>query len=885
MKKYLPLLHLFFLTTAALAQLPASRTNTNASDTAINQLKCPPALLYRLRNKATTQQHAYIAALQDTAAFQRFATSHSEKIQIKGIWRDAQVYFFYTSDSFFYTSILPLSYLVFADSRTTLPQPELAIGNYNHSFNTINKAQAVYPSLTATGLTVSVKENLFDTTDIDFRQRIQPTTIASAITSSHASTIATLIGGAGNTYYTSTGVVKGITLSSASYEVLLPDTDAYARYGIHVQNHSYGVGIENYYGADAAAYDISMLKDTLLLHVFSSGNAGTTAAASGSYKGISNYANITGSFKMAKNSIVAGSQDASFAVPALSSRGPAYDGRIKPELVAYGEDGSSGAAALVSGAALFLQDAYRSEHTNTLPASALVKAVLINSATDIGNPGPDYTSGYGALNLWRAATTLFNRQYLYGQVQQGNTVSFPLTVPAQAANLKITLVWNDTAAAANAATALVHDLDLVLYHPETASTWQPWILHSTAHADSLALPAGTGRDSLNVAEQITLPAPAPGTYQLQVKGYRLTGTQPFYIAYQWDTLQQFNWTSPVHTDHFLPGDGNIFKWDYNGTATTGELAISYDQGAHWQVIAPAVNLKAPYYRWAAPDTFVTAIARIRAGSQSFVSEQFTICYQPYPAVGFSCNDSLLLYWHPLPGATFYRLYQLQNKYLQPVQEHISDTSIIIYHPAANASYYAIAPVTGDGVTGSSSYAIDYQMQGAACYFNTLLADMQPGNTGLINVQLGSLYNLSTVSIEKRTRDGWQNLHTYPISAATSYTVSDSNLVTGPNTYRSALTTINGGKIYSDAASLYYWAGDDFIIYPTPVSATGQLQLLSRDPFNKTAILYQSNGRKVWQRPVNNSLEQFSMAGLAAGVYFLVIQDEGKKLAVKKVVVQ
>jgi hypothetical protein len=36
-------------------------------------------------------------------------------------------------------------------------------------------------------------------------------------------------------------------------------------------------------------------------------------------------------------------------------KGPAFDGRIKPEMVAFGIDGSSGAAALVSGVAILLQ--------------------------------------------------------------------------------------------------------------------------------------------------------------------------------------------------------------------------------------------------------------------------------------------------------------------------------------------------------------------------------------------------------------------------------------------------------------------------------------------------------------------------------------------------
>src|SRR4030095_10435784 len=126
----------------------------------------------------------------------------------------------------------------------------------------------------------------------------------------------------------------------------------YQQYNVSVQNHSYGTGIENFYAADAMAYDASVITRSTLTHVFSAGNSGGSASASGIYTGITGFANLTGSFKMAKDIITVGHTDSFGIVLPLSSRGPAYDGRLKPELVAFGEDGSSGAAAIVSGIVL-----------------------------------------------------------------------------------------------------------------------------------------------------------------------------------------------------------------------------------------------------------------------------------------------------------------------------------------------------------------------------------------------------------------------------------------------------------------------------------------------------------------------------------------------------
>ena len=98
----------------------------------------------------------------------------------------------------------------------------------------------------------------------------------------------------------SKGAAWGALLTSSDYASLLPDADAvYQQNKLSVQNHSYGTGIENFYGTDAVAYDMTVKNTPVLLHVFSAGNSGTLASASGPYSAIQGFANLTGSFKMA----------------------------------------------------------------------------------------------------------------------------------------------------------------------------------------------------------------------------------------------------------------------------------------------------------------------------------------------------------------------------------------------------------------------------------------------------------------------------------------------------------------------------------------------------------------------------------------------------------
>src|SRR5262249_48712804 len=118
------------------------------------------------------------------------------------------------------------------------------------------------------------------------------------------------------------------------------------------------------------------------------------------------------------------------AMADFSSRGPCEDGRIKPDVVAPGtwisslqsasasdelawapidsyyqyQGGTSQAGPHASGAAAVFVQYYRETHGNATPSPALVKAALINSATDMDDafgtePTPNMDEGWGRLDL------------------------------------------------------------------------------------------------------------------------------------------------------------------------------------------------------------------------------------------------------------------------------------------------------------------------------------------------------------------------------------------------------------------------------------------------------------------------------------------------------
>jgi hypothetical protein len=268
------------------------------------------------------KDYIFLIETSNAISLENFIDQHKTEARIL-TKRGEKLFRIKTSISFVMRKLINEEEVVSVDVKLSSPKEESVVNDYDNSVNDINLFFAKYPTINGNGLTVSVKENLFDTTDIDFKNRYKPTTLNSNEITTHATTMATLIGGGGNSFYTGKGIARGCSLSSDNYVVLLPETDSvYKHYNISVQNHSYGVGIENFYGSDAAAYDLSMIDDAVLLHVFSAGNSGDLTDTIGQYKNLNGFANITGSFKQAKNILIVGSVDSFYNVTLLSSKGP-----------------------------------------------------------------------------------------------------------------------------------------------------------------------------------------------------------------------------------------------------------------------------------------------------------------------------------------------------------------------------------------------------------------------------------------------------------------------------------------------------------------------------------------------------------------------------------
>jgi subtilisin family serine protease len=244
----------------------------------------------------------------------------------------------------------------------------------------------------------------------------------------------------------------------------------------------------------------------------------------------------------------------------FSSWGPTDDGRIKPDIVANGVtlesasgqandrylsmSGTSMSSPSACGAAALLVQQYANLFPGQAMRAATLKGLLIHTADDLGNTGPDYRNGWGHINTLTAANLLHARanqpdtpRLFERTLSRSQTLSIPFNWDGLSA-IHATLSWTDPppATAINnphdtRTPVLVHDLDLRIQAPD--GTWRdPFVMPfvGTWSQASMNATAVTGTNRTDNVEQVRIPSPTlPGTYRAVIShaGSLAAGGQAF----------------------------------------------------------------------------------------------------------------------------------------------------------------------------------------------------------------------------------------------------------------------------------------------------------------------------------------------------------------------
>ncbi|MEZ5425653.1 MAG: S8 family serine peptidase [Pyrinomonadaceae bacterium] len=318
-----------------------------------------------------------------------------------------------------------------------------------------------------------------------------------------------------------------------------------------ITNNSWGAGTNgNAYDSRAALWD-GLVQDASLASsidpiniVFSAGNSGTSGLTrpkmAKNIIAVANSENIRNEF---------GGTNANNIndLRASSSRGPAADGRIKPDITAPGtyitgsragscgsvtncfdanhaySIGTSHAAPQIAGVAALFTQFWKNNNGGNKPSPALVKAAILNSGQEINGVGssspiPNGDEGWGLVNMKFIFNTGVPIKYIDQTVEfsdPGNNTQITGTVGDGSKPVRVTLVWTDPPAVSDP--TLINNLDLTV-------TIGGNVYRGNVFSGGVSQTGGAA-DSVNNIENVFLPAgtPAGTPFTIEISASALNG--------------------------------------------------------------------------------------------------------------------------------------------------------------------------------------------------------------------------------------------------------------------------------------------------------------------------------------------------------------------------
>jgi len=619
-------------------------------------------------------------------------------------------------------SIMALADLPYVRYIELKPEPgkkEDDMGKSLNRSNIINSHIAGGLRFDGTGVNIAVNDD-GDVEHIDIHGRDRQ--LAGGLGGTHGDGVTGIACGAPNLNPKYGGMAPGAGIFLRSYNANMPGTvTLFNSDTVVAYNSSYSNGCNAGYTATTELVDREIHQNLPLIQIFSAGNSNNNDCG---YGAGNQWGNITGGHKMGKNVMATANLFPDATLVASSSRGPANDGRIKPDISANGQNqvslngvngyagfgGTSGAAPNIMGVFAQLHHYYKTANSGTMPESGLIKAAMLNTAYDLGNAGPDFIYGWGRVDAHAAYNLLKDNRYMSGTISNNGTASHSITVPAGVEQVRIMTYWTDRQGSTTAALALVNDIDTDVSIPG-GGTAQVWHLDPSPNATTLALPATRNglRDSLNNVEQVMIDNPAAGTYTLNVRGANVPfGPQKYWVLYEF-IYDDILLTYPYGGESVTPGETERLRWDAFGNTGTFVAEYSTNGGTTWTPISNSVPGNRRYVDWTIPNN-VTNQARVRVsrgGNSSQSAANFNIYQVPANLqVSQVCPTYTKLTWNAIPGAAEYHVFQLGNKYMDTVGNTTATTFDVMGTDPNVVEWFSVRGIGPGGIVGERAIAIN-----------------------------------------------------------------------------------------------------------------------------------------------------------------------------------
>lgn len=437
----------------------------------------------------------------------------------------------------------------------------------------------------------------------------------------HSAMVAGIIGGDGTMERKYCGIAPAVEMvsytvdSCALGQIPFVDTncemeqeflDAIDRFDIDIANLSMGINICEEAASDPDLCDLysDYRVGSILFDELSRGKDGRKpiliVCSAGNERGCTNCGDLDnkcsiGPSATGKNIITVGAINSNDrSMTPFSSWGPLESFRQKPELVAPGcqSDGDEGitatfehgippeyywtdcgtsfSAPIVSGCAALLYQKMREMYPAEEPLPSTVKAVLINTCRDLGDPGYDKKFGFGEVNADAAVHQLESDLWGTSTVSNGVTDTIDFYVEPDDESLCVTVSWPDPPAWDGATWAIQNYISIRLVSPTNA-------YHDNSRSDNTLKVAIRGADL------------ETGNWRLLTIGNMVSGAQTYSYAIYSPTPKP-----EVTVDVIEPNGGEMIpigkqvtiEWDVSGDINDIDVFhVGYEEGDRYESIA------------------------------------------------------------------------------------------------------------------------------------------------------------------------------------------------------------------------------------------------------------------------------------------------------------
>lgn len=638
-------------------------------------------------------------------------------------------------------------------------------------------------SITGKGIVIGVGDNCAPVYHIDTKDRtinFNPWSEAE-----HGSHVSGTIGGKGILNPKARGIVPDAHFLGHLFDLGWSQTEYLKKYyNMTLTNNSYAAVVNdcNYsgiYDQYASMLDEISVNEPEVLHVFAAGNDGLLTC-NGYAQG---FQTVPGGYQPAKNIITVGGIQKNNVLAAKSSRGPVKDGRLKPEIVSIGWgvlsctnnnqyaaiNGTSMAAPSVTGAAAMLSQKFKTLNNGQNPRADLLKALLLNGATDMGNPGPDYKFGFGQLNVDRSLKLLQNGQFLTSAVANGQTQTHTINVPSGVSQLKVMLYYHDTAASPMSSIALVNDLNLIVKNASNVSKLPLKLNPNSSNVNDVA---SEGIDNLNNVEQVVWNNPSSGTHAINVKGDQVVSSNQKYVVVYDFIYSGIKINAPAKDIPIASNDTARIFWEASDDIQLPfQIELSLNGGSTWSNVTTNINFSDRVYFWQVPNVASNqAMIRVSRGTQQATSGLFTIVGQPKVQLNSDqCVGYISINWDQIPGATSYEVMRKKGNDFVSVAV-VNSTNYNLSGLFLDSTYYVAVRAIINGKPGLRSLAVIRAPNTGNCVSGISNGDLAISKLALFKE--GRDYTTLSLSNNEKLYFTLSNLGSYVSSYKLSYQINN-----------------------------------------------------------------------------------------------------------------